>query len=560
VVARDGTGPKVLRSVTSCADCLGWGRTYAQGVCLACYNFAATRFRQHLGRCAACRRQVRLKRGYCRLCWCQAREDRAVSALDARSRVVLAGFVAQVGCHQLFLADLYRPKAHPRTAPRRRGVKGRPLKQPPPIAVRPRSDGAQLPLLPDLPRTYRPATVDLRSAAAPDNPWLAWALHLAHTTAEARGFEPMVRRALNRNLVMLLATHTDGDRVRASEFHRVIRNHGGALIHVIDVLAAMDVLHDDRPSVFDTWLAAKLDQLAPGIAEQTQHWAHVLRHGGPRRRPRHPATAMAYLNAVRPALLGWSSTHDHLRAVTRDDVIGYLDTVAPIPRMGALTALRSLFAWATRERVIFRNPARRIRGSSRADPVRQRLTDDDIARAVRAARTPQARVYVTLAAVHAARPGQIRALHLDDVDLGNRRLTIAGTPRPLDDLTHRVILDWLRHRSSRWPRTANPHLLISKETALRHGPVSATFILDLRGQPASLERLRIDRQLEEALAQAGDPLALAAMFGIAESTAITYAINARRLLDADHEARPSGSFSTQASDPDNVPGGHSGSR
>lgn len=162
--------------------------------------------------------------------------------------------------------------------------------------------------------------------------------------------------------------------------------------------------------------------------------------------------------------------------------------------------------------------------------------------------------------MHAARTGQIRALHLDDVDLGNGRLTIAGTPRPLDDLTRRALLAWLRHRASRWPSTANPHMLISQNTALRHGPVSANFILDLRGQPTSLERLRIDRQLEEALAQAGDPLALAAMFGISESTAITYAINARRLLDADHDARPSGSLPTQAARPDNATGGHSGSR
>jgi hypothetical protein len=29
----------------------------------------------------------------------------------------------------------------------------------------------------------------------------------------------------------------------------------------------------------------------------------------------------------------------------------------------------------------------------------------------------------------------IRELHLDDVDLGNRRLAVTGRSRPLDDLT-----------------------------------------------------------------------------------------------------------------------------
>jgi hypothetical protein len=42
-------------------------------------------------------------------------------------------------------------------------------------------------------------------------------------------------------------------------------------------------------------------------------------------------------------------------------------------------------------------------------------------------------------------------LLLDDVDLGNRRLTIAGHTRPLDDLTLKLLLDWLEHRRRRWP-------------------------------------------------------------------------------------------------------------
>lgn len=41
MVAREGTGRKVARPVTSCAECLAWGLTYCQGVCLACYNFSA---------------------------------------------------------------------------------------------------------------------------------------------------------------------------------------------------------------------------------------------------------------------------------------------------------------------------------------------------------------------------------------------------------------------------------------------------------------------------------------------------------------------------------------
>ena len=66
-------------------------------------------------------------------------------------------------------------------------------------------------------------------------------------------------------------------------------------------------------------------------------------------------------------------------------------------------------------------------------------------------------------------------MQLDDVDLPNRRLRIAGRTRPLDKLTHRLLLQWLDYRRRRWPNTANQHLLISAHTALRHGPVSGPW-------------------------------------------------------------------------------------
>ncbi|MFI7135780.1 hypothetical protein ACIBQ1_59755 [Nonomuraea sp. NPDC050153] len=114
-----------------------------------------------------------------------------------------------------------------------------------------------------------------------------------------------------------------------------------------------------------------------------------------------------------------------------------------------------------------------------------------------------------LAAVHAA----IRALLRQDVDLGNRRLIIAGRPRPIDDFTHQILLEWLEYRRTRWPSTANPHLLINQMSAHGTGPVSIINFAKtrLRGQAATLERLRVDRQLEEALTHDPDPLHLAAV-------------------------------------------------
>ena len=544
--------------MTSCAECLAWGLTYAQGVCLACYNFAA---RNRLtGECAGCGRWLPVKKQYCRLCWCQACADRDVLADDARSAVVLAPWLPRVRCHQLFFADMDRRQARPRTIARRRGVKGRPRKPPPAAVTGPRPQPVQLSLVTALPRSYRFGQIDLRTGPPPRNPWLAWALHLAHSMAENRGFDAVVHRELNRNLVMLLAGYASGDTIRVSDFHPVLTSAGASLAHTIEVLTAMGIVTDDRPATFDTWLQAKLDGLPPAIAEQAQRWARVLHDGSPRRRPRSPSTATNYLNAARPALLTWSLTYDHLREVTRDDVLGHLAQLHGDTRMAALVALRSLFTWARRERLIFTNPASHIRIGARTLPIWQPLAAAEITSAVQAATTPQARLCVALSAVHAARPAQIRAIRVSDSDLGNHRITIAGHARPLDDLTRRILIEWLAYRRRRWPHTANQHLLISKHSALREGPVSSAYILNLRGLPATLERLRIDRQLEEALASGGDPLHMAAVFGIDTSTAIRYATNARQLMEHGHAALRSVSPSTQVPGPGIAGDGYLGSR
>ena len=521
------------KTVTSCRSCLAWGPTYSQGVCLACYNMAA--YYKIAGSCGACRRTELLKRGYCRLCWCQASLERPTGP-----NTPLLPYVQKVRHHQLFLATTSRRCPAPKASPRRVGVKGRPRKSAPPAVTRPRIDWIQ-PLLFDdvIPRCYRWIEFDLRSGPPPDNPWLAYGLHVAHTTAEARGFEPAKRGALQRVLVMLLAGHRSGELIRTSDFHDVVRRHGASVDHTIEVLQTMGVLVDDRPPIFDTWLAGKLDGLAPAIQAETQRWARILHDGGTRTQPRNEQTVRIYLVAVRPVLLEWSTRYHHLREVTRDDVVAYLDTLLGQPRSTTHVALRSLFGWAQTAGVIFRNPTSRIRVGSPAEQLWQPLTPAEIAPTIEAATTPHARVCVALAAVHAARHGELRSLQLDDVDLPNRRLTVNGRSRPLEDLTYRLLGEWLDYRSGRWPNTANPHLLISRESAVNLGPVSAPWVgRRLRGLPATLERLRIDRQLEEALTHGADPLHLAVVFDLDETTAIRYANNARQLLQHPVEAPP----------------------
>ncbi|MFD8263272.1 hypothetical protein ACFV19_31150 [Streptomyces griseoluteus] len=188
----------------------------------------------------------------------------------------------------------------------------------------------------------------------------------------------------------------------------------------------MGIFEDDSEPSFERWLVGRLEGVAPGIRSEAERWTRVLREGGLRSLPRREGTVWLSLNQVRPALLEWSKRYDHLREVTRDDVPAHMKTVDGRHRRDQLVALRSLFTWAKRQGLIFRNPTSRIKVGPNEYTVLQPLLPEQVERSVAAATTPAARLVLALAAVHAARVAHIAALMLDDVDLGNRRLTIAG--------------------------------------------------------------------------------------------------------------------------------------
>ncbi|WP_210718106.1 site-specific integrase [Amycolatopsis acididurans] len=409
-------------------------------------------------------------------------------------------------------------------------------------------------MIDDLRRDYRYGRVDLRRHTVPDNPWLAWALHLSHTMAEARGWSGIVHRTLDRNLVMLLAGYLDGERIRYSDYYPVLRDRMAGLKRVTEVLQSMGILLDDRPDTFEAWMTDKLADLHPGIRRDIHSWARALHEGGPRVRRRSEGTVRNYLYHVQAALTDWSQRYGHLREVTREDILAAVANRSGFARALTLAALRCLFSWAKREGLIFRNPTTGIKNGPCERRILQPLSEDDITHAVNAATTPHARLFVALAAINAARHGDIRAILLDDVDLGNRRITIAGRIRRIDDLTHQVLVEWLDYRRKRWPNTANPYLLVSQHSATGIQPVTQPWVgYLLRGLPATIEGLRIDRQLDEALACGGDPLHLAAVFDIDSSTAIRYATSARQLLQRPHEAKPPPSPGTRGSTLDDSP-------
>ncbi|AQW46574.1 hypothetical protein [Streptomyces violaceusniger] len=271
----------------------------------------------------------------------------------------------------------------------------------------------------------------------------AWAKYLAHQLAEARGWGRGIRFAVNRGLALVLTGYVEDDVIRHTEIFAPLRALDLRVGHVVTVLEEMGIFEDDSEPSFEGWIAARLEGLAPGIRSEAERWTRVLRDGGPRSLPRREGTVWLYLNRVRPALLEWSNRYDRLREVTRDDVLTYVKTLHGRQRHDQLVALRSLFTWAKRNGLIFRNPTSRIKVGQYEYAVLQPLVPAQVDRSVTVATTPATRLILTLAAVHAARVAQIGTLMLDDIDLGNRRLTIAGRVRPLDDLTMKLLLDRL---------------------------------------------------------------------------------------------------------------------
>jgi integrase len=429
--------------------------------------------------------------------------------------------------HQLFFDRMQLRRPHGPV--RRHGRRGAPAKPPPAPAGRPAFRWVQARLV----EAWRDFTrFDEDTEADPGNPWLAWGLYLAWQRGESRGWRRGLRFAVRRMLIIVLSRHQPGDTVRYSEIISLQQARGLRAGRTAEVLQEMGVLDDDRRPSFEDWLERKLDGLVPGIRADTEAWLRTLRDGGPRSRPRAISSAWNHMLYLRPVLLEWSSRYGHLREVTRDDIQAALGELHGSRRSNVLVALRSLFAFCKKQKTIFRSPVRGIRVGERTWGIIQPLSQDEVDQAADAAATPEARLLLVLAAMHAARVKAIREIRLDDVDPGNRRIVIGGRARPLDDLTRQVLLEWLAHRGARWPSTANPHLLVNQHSANGTGPVSTSYFAKtaLRGKAATLESLRVDRQLQEALAFGPDPLHLASMFGLDPKTAIRYAENARQLL------------------------------
>jgi hypothetical protein len=255
----------------------------------------------------------------------------------------------------------------------------------------------------------------------------------------------------------------------------------------------------------------------------------VLLDGDARTRPRSHATVRVHFGLVRPFIECWAAARGHLREITSGDVDMVLEPLRGHRRYNAITALRSLFRFAKRRSLTFTDPTAHLSGGRGAGRTMLPMT------AEQAAVTPAQRLAIALAVLHAARPEAIRELTLGDIDLPGRRITLAGHRQRLGELTHDALLAWLGYRRATWPDTANRHVLVSRISALGTRPVSPGYLERHQPRGISLEHIRRDRILHEALAAGADPLHLALVFNIDHTTAMAYANAARNLLSGPAE-------------------------
>ncbi|NGO08303.1 integrase [Streptomyces sp. HC44] len=363
-----------------------------------------------------------------------------------------------------------------------------------------------------------------------DNPALRSAAAHAKQLGETNGWSPSLVRCAMDGLTAVLEDRPPGKPVKLTEVRARIPRHASSH-RVAEVLTDLELLEDDSTLAIRSWIDDRTAELPAGFASDVRAWLLVLLDGDSRAKPRSRTCLYVYFGCVRPLLENWAATRGHLREITVTDVTAVLSPLRGWQRRNAIAALRSLFRFAKKRGLIFANPTTRLK----AEDIQRNLlpmTDAEVLAVQRIAATPAQQLIVALAAVHAARAAAIRRLTLDDLDLPNRRITIAGHAQRLGELSHQTLLAWLAQRRNTWPKTPNRHVLINAKTALGTEPVSAEYLKrHLLHQGVYLERIRGDRVLHEALTVGADPLHLALVFNLSHTAASRYATIAQDLLD-----------------------------
>jgi site-specific recombinase XerD len=374
-------------------------------------------------------------------------------------------------------------------------------------------------------------------ALTASDPALRAAARHAQELGQISGWNPSTTRCVLDGLTTVLTGLPAGERVPLSEV-RAQPHRWASRPRLVEVLTDLDLLQDDSVPAIRSWIDRVTSHLAPGFINPVRQWLLTLLDGDTRSRPRSASSLYVYFGCLRPFLDDWAAGYDHLREVTRSDIRAALGPLSGSRRAAATNAMRSLFGFAKKRGLIFSNPTTGLKGRT-ADFALLPMADEEIQAIEQLANDLAGRVIIALAAENAARTGAIRGLTLDDLDLANWRITLAGRRQRLGDLSYRALRRWLRHRRATWPHTNNPHVLISDKTAHGTSPISQQFVtLRMNHTGCTVDRIRKDRILHEALAGGADPLHLSLLFGISHSTAARYSAVAEHLLADELDQAP----------------------
>lgn len=517
-----------------CPVCLGWGPLTQYTCCAACSKWRRAFPGQ--AACLRCSRVTHVDRdGLCRPCLMIVRdEDPGWILRPQPGRPLQLGFL---------LPGVRLPRASSLTLPANRKDKQAPS------GITTASRAIQ----PPRPRPEQPASahpVDPAQGALFDarRDWSFLkageldrlpALTLAASAlvdeldrhARACGMDNGPRNNATKTLRILLAWLGADAPVHEADVRALSSRPSTAIRRVLQFLddRGMIIPDPDRQGTsVERTIKQHIDALPDVIAGEVRQWVKVVRGQGRRAHQELPFSSVrSYLNCFHPVLAEWGQHVTSLREITRDDVQAALDNHPGARAHNLLPALRSLFRALKQEKIIFRDPARRI-----TLPSMQRLPapipTGQLRGLIDRARTPLAKVTVALIAIHALGKKETTFLLLEDLDLPRGQLAVrrpTGTHTVyLDDLSRTLITGWLRERHRCWPLTRNPHLLVTRHTAVdTAGPPIAHTVLDAIFGELGLtpSQVRQDRILDEARHTA-DPVHLMRVFGLSTHPAMKY--------------------------------------
>jgi hypothetical protein len=338
--------------------------------------------------------------------------------------------------------------------------------------------------------------------------------------AKQFGWSVRQRNDVIRSLRLLQTLRsTPQAKIRASDVLQLPR-YSGNITSTIDVLAAADLLIDDRPSRVEHYFASKTSDLPPVMRRQLEVWLEVLTQGAtraPRQRARDPQTVQLHITGIAPIIAAWAKAgHQSLAEITPAQILEALPAERG-RRYLAHNGFRSLFKTLKARKLIFANPMRAVPSTNPAINIPLPL---DVALIRERLNSPEPVIALSVALIsfHALTKLQLRQLRVTDISDG--RLRLGDRSIPLAAPVRTRLAAWLDYRARTWPNTANPYLIINRRTAPRLTPIGGTY--PWQQAKLSPQLLREDRILSEIHATGGDARRICDLFGLSITGATRY--------------------------------------